>query len=180
MICNRLALCVEEQFSGKKAQKCMNHNFSTCIESSDRRSKVKCEERRKKYILENTRKRHVVAYKMDGGIIVLDKTVPEGICKCDYLYAIEDLENTVVLIELKGVDVAHAIKQIRGTLTQFKDVFRNFQHVYGRIVVTSSVPDLKASPDYVNLAQMFRQNFGGNIKIVEKEFSEQDISLGES
>ena len=28
-----------------------------------------------------------------------------------------------ILVELKGVNVAHALKQIDGTITQFKDVF---------------------------------------------------------
>lgn len=32
---------------------------------------------------------------------------------------------------------------------------------------------------FMGCARMFRQNFGGNLKIVEKEFSERDISLGE-
>lgn len=177
MICDKLMLCVNGQFAGEKIQECANGNFSKCIESSDRRSRIKCEERKKKYVLENTKRNHVVSYKMDGGIIVLDKSVPEGTCKCDYLFVINDLEKSAILIELKGVDVAHAIKQIRGTLTEFKDFFKRFHHVYGRIVVTSSVPDLKANPDYVNLMRMFHKYFEGNVKIVEREFLEQDTAL---
>lgn len=177
MICSRLPLCAKEQFDEKKIFECMNHNFSSCIESSDRRSKVKCEERRKKYILENTRKNHIISYKMDGGIIVLDRTVPDGTCKCDYLFLINDSESSAVLIELKGVDVTYALKQIHGTLTKFRNFFQTFHHTYGRIIVTSSVPNLKASPDYVNLLRMVRQSFDGNIKIVEKEFLEKDVEL---
>lgn len=177
MICSRLPLCAKAQFEEKGISECMNNNSARCIESSDRRSKVKCEERKKKYILENTKRNLVISYKMDGGIIVLDRTVPDGTCKCDYLFLINGSQNTAVLVELKGVDVSHALKQIHGTLINFRDFFRTFHHTYGRIIVTSSVPNLKASPDYVNLVRMIRQSFNGNIKIVEKGFSEKDIEL---
>lgn len=176
MICNRLPVCAEELFSEREISKC-NNDFYVCVESSDRRSKVKCGERRKKYTLENTKNNHVISYKMDGGIIVLDKNVPEGTCKCDYLFLINDSESKAVLIELKGVDVMHALKQIQGTLTKFKDFFKTFHHTYGRIIVASSVPNLRANPNYVNLFRMIRQSYGGNIKITEREFLEKDVEL---
>lgn len=40
------------------------------IETSDRRSAVKCEENKKGDVLENTKKNHVILYKVEGGIIV--------------------------------------------------------------------------------------------------------------
>lgn len=177
MICNELQACVNEQFAGKRLSRCVNNNFDVCVVSSDRRSKVKCEERKKKYVLENTKKNHIIVYKMDGGIIVLDKTVPDGVCKSDYMFLLNGTERSAILIELKGVNVTHALKQIHGTLNLYRDFLRGFSHVYGRIVVTSAMPDLKASPDYVNLARLLRKNFGGNIKIVEKECLEKDIEL---
>lgn len=69
---------------------------------------MKCEERGKKYVLENTQKNHVVLYKIDGGVVVQDKTVPQGICKCDYLFTINGTEKEAIVTELKGVDVAHS------------------------------------------------------------------------
>lgn len=39
------------------------------------------------------------------------------------------------------------------------------------------MPDLKANPDYVNLMRMFHKYFEGNVKIVEREFLEQDTAL---
>ncbi len=178
MICDKLHVCAESQFAGRKVINCGNHNVEKCIESSDKRSKVKCEERRKKYILENTKKNHVISYKMDGGIIVVDKTVPAGTCKCDYLLLVDGLEGRAILVELKGVDIPHALKQIRETLLLFPEFFQSFSGVYGRVVATASVPNLKASPDYVNLVRMIRQRFGGgNIKIVEREYLERDVDL---
>ncbi len=70
MICNKLKDCTIEQFAGKTVSKCVNGNVK-CVESSDKRSNVKCEERKKKYILENTAKNQVISYRMDGGIIRL-------------------------------------------------------------------------------------------------------------
>lgn len=46
-----------------------------------------------------------------------------------------------------------------------------------RIIVTSSTPNLKASPAYVNLQKMLRQTYGGNIKIFERQLFEKDIEL---
>ena len=74
----------------------MNGNVK-CVESSDKRSNVKCEERKKKYILENTAKNQVISYRMDGGIIRLDKSVPEETCKCDYLVLINRKENDAII-----------------------------------------------------------------------------------
>lgn len=179
MRCNKLQKCAEEQFGGKRMTECPNNNFSNCMVSSDQRSKVKCEERRKKYILENTMGNHVISYKMDGGIVKPDRTVPEGTCKCDYLFLIGGSERSAILIELKGVDVTHALRQIRNVLRFFPQFFNSFSHVYGRVVSASSVLDLKANPDYVNLARVLRKTFRGNIKIAEKELSEKDIGLGQ-
>ena len=78
---------------------------------------------------------------------------------------------------LKGVNVPKALIQIKETLVLYKNVFRKFGHVYARTIVTSSTPNLKASPEYVNLKRMIRKDYKGNIKIVEKQFNEKDIEL---
>ncbi len=43
--------------------------------------------------------------------------------------------------------------------------------------MTSSTPNLKARPEYVNLERMIRKDYKGNVKIVEKQFNEKDIEL---
>ena len=86
-------------------------------------------------------------------------------------------EREAILTELKGVDVTHSSKQIDGTLSQFKALFSTFNHVYGRVVVTSSTPNIKASPNYVNLVKKLRNNYRGNLKITEKQLVEKDIDL---
>lgn len=177
MICGKLKECMEEQLFSTPHGKCDNGNTDVCIEVSDKRSAVKCEENRKKYVYENTRKNHVILYKMDGGIIVEDKTVPRNTNKCDYLYIVNDTELTAILTELKGVDVSKSLEQIKGTLSLYKDVLKNVKRVYARAVVTSSTPNLKATPTYVNLEKMLRQTYNGNIKICERQFFEKDSDL---
>lgn len=69
---------------------------------------------------------HIISYKMDGGIIAVDKYVPEGTNKCDYLYVINNSESIAILTELKGVNVSKALKQISDTLFLFKDFSKSF------------------------------------------------------
>ena len=138
MICKKLEECINGELQSNSLEKCDNKNRMNCIESSDRRSAVKCEENKKRYVLENTK-----------------KTI------------------------LKGVNVPKALIQIKETLVLYKNVFRKFGHVYARAIVTSSTPNLKASPEYVNLERMIRKDYKGNIKIVERQFNEKDIELGD-
>ena len=138
MICRKLEECINGELQSNSLERCDNKNRMNCIESSDRRSAVKCEENKKRYVLENTK-----------------KTI------------------------LKGVNVPKALIQIKETLVLYKNVFRKFGHVYARAIVTSSTPNLKASPEYVNLERMIRKDYKGNIKIVEKQFNEKDIELGD-
>ena len=177
MICRQLEECIKGELQSNSLEKCGNKNRGNCIESSDRRSTVKCEENKKKYVLENTKKNHVILYKMDGGIIEEDKSVPVNTSKCDYLFVIGEETPKAVLTELKGVNVPKALIQLKGTLLLYKNIFCKFGHVYARAIVTSSTPNLKASPQYVNLERMLRRDYKGNIKIVEKQFSEKDIEL---
>ena len=177
MICRKLEECINGELQSNFLEKCDNKNRMDCIKSSDRRSVIKCEENKKKYMLENTKRNHVILYKMDGGIIAEDKSVPLNTSKCDYLFVIGDATPTAVLTELKGVNVPKALIQLKGTLLLYKNVFCKFGHVYARAIVTSSTPNLKASLEYVNLARMIRKDYKGNIKIVEKQFNEKDTEL---
>jgi len=75
------------------------------------------------------------------------------------------------------VDILHALEQIQGTLILYKDFLRDYSQVYGRVVVASSMPNLRANPTYVKLATLIKKTFNGNIKIVEREFEEADVDL---
>ena len=178
MICDKIGECLDRQIQKQPMESCANSNVE-CIEVSDNRLYVKCEEKGKKYILENTAKNHEISYKIDGGVIFQDKTVPQGICKCDNMFVINGQECDAVLIELKGVDIVHSLKQIDGTLIQFKGFFSRFKHVYGRVVVSSSVPNIRANPDYVKLEKKIRTVYKGNLKISKVQFNEKDTELAQ-
>lgn len=179
MICRKLEKCVSDKLSGVQNTQCDN-NKTKCIESSDKRSEVKCEENRKKYVLVNTKKRHVISYKVDGGIVVEDQGVPQGTSKCDYMLIDNDDELTAILVELKGVDVPKALKQISGTLVLFKEFFKEFSQVYARVIVASSTPNLKATPGYVNLAKTLHKKYNGNLKIARQQLREPDSDLNKA
>ena len=177
MICDKFGECIEAQLKDSSLKQCANRNSGECIEVSDNRPSVKCEERKKKYVLDNTEKNHVILYKMDGGVIVEDKTVMQGTNKCDYLFVIGGVDKRAILTELKGVDVPKSLEQLKGTLSQYASVFRGFKQVYARVIVTSSTPTLKATPAYVNLERLVRQQYHGNVKIEERQFREKDTEL---
>ena len=176
MICGKLEECVSKELSGKHLSHCDNPR-ADCIESSDARPKVKCEEKGKSYILENTAKKHVIHYHVDDGIIVPDKSVPEGTGKCDHLYIIKDEKPTAVLIELKGTSSEKALHQLDSTLTLYRDFFKKCSKVYARAVVVSAVPNIGATPSYTNLARHLKSIGVGNIKIGERQFTEEDTKL---
>ena len=93
-------------------ESCANNNVE-CIEVSDNRPYVKCEEKGKKYILENTEKNHVISYKIDGGVISQDKTVPQGICPI--VFDCGRYGKETVLLG-RGFGNLSAIKQILGNI----------------------------------------------------------------
>ncbi len=69
------------------------------------------------------------------------------------MFVVNDTELTAILTELKGVNVQKSLEQIKGTLLLYKDVFKNFKRIYARSIVTSSTPNLKATPAYTNIFQ---------------------------
>lgn len=177
MICNRIKECCQEQFENKKVSVCAN-NPEKCIYSSDKRPKVKCEENKRRYILVNSKNNQIVSYQMDGGIITTDCTVPEGTIKCDHMFVINGEERTAIIIELKGVNVRHSLKQLENTLTLFENFFQSLSGVYARAVVAASIPNIKAEPSYVNLSRKLRK-YNGNLKILRSQWEELDTQLKE-
>ena len=114
MICTKLVECVKNELTNQHIASCTNPN-AQCIEVSDRRSYVKCEERKKRYVLENKQKSHVILYKVDGGVVLQDKTVPQGMCRCDYLFVIHGEMAEAIFTELKGGENAGLVLYLRST-----------------------------------------------------------------
>jgi hypothetical protein len=77
--------------------------MSSCIQSVNH-SQIKCEEKQSKFVLLNPQRKPVEYITVDGCIY------PRGhhdLC-CDYAL---NFDNTTVFVELKGSDIAHAIKR---------------------------------------------------------------------
>ena len=173
MICKEINNCFESAISNKKG---ICYTGQNCIVSADKRSKVTCEESRKTYCLKNNGK-FVMKCRIDGGAIKEDKTVPNGLQKCDFLYLIKSVEDTAILIELKGVMIKKAIQQILSTFKIYGELLKRYSKVYVRIVVTSSVPKIKSDPDYIKLSKLVKGTYKGNIKIKTKNFEESILDV---
>lgn len=176
MICNKLKDCVDSHFAEPAFSiPCMNVG-AECIEFCDTRSQVKCEERGKRYILKNTKACRVIKFHMDGGVIKQDAAVPGGTLKCDNVIAIKDDVQKAIFVELKGENVAHALKQLLATLEREKELVKSCGKVYVRIVLASAVPKLQTTKEYISLQKLVLQK-GGNIKTHSINFEEKDTEL---
>lgn len=204
MVCNRFQECLEttrilegakiypKTNKKKKAKRleeknkslysdpaCGNQNIQKkCIAFFDRRSQPSCTEKGKTYTLNQSATNfQVLCFHIDGGVI----NSPE--CnKCDYAFFLKDNvdggKGRAVFIELKGKNIRHAMKQLNETLSldAFKDVSSVYKKIYGRIVVTSSIPRLQSDDDFIELKERFIK-LGGNLKIGEMNFVEQFDNL---
>jgi len=59
----------------------------------------------------------------------------------------------------------------------YDDFLKSFEQVYGRIVVSFSVPRLNATPDYAKLSLLLQRKYRGNIKVAERKLREKDMDL---
>nr|WP_300816380.1 hypothetical protein [uncultured Acetatifactor sp.] len=148
-----------------------------CIEFLDCRSKPSCTEKGKTYTLDQSQeypKHEVMMLHIDGGAI----TNPEActVDKCDYALWVKDglqrdrKKDTAILIELKGKDVRHAVRQVMETLHQpeFCAAWRECARVYGRIVCTS-VPRIRSNDEIMEAKEEFLMR-GGNLVIKEESY----------
>lgn len=152
-----------------------------CIAFLDCRPKVTCSERGKSYTLDQGQenpKHEVILLHIDGGVI----SNPEASManKCDYAILVREgtsraeKKMTAFLVELKGKQVDHALKQLKATLhqTEFKPLWESCNRVFGRIVCTSSVPRIRRTDAYIATAEEFLER-GGNLKMEEGAFEEE-------
>ena len=75
MICKKLEECINGELQSNSLERCDNKNRMNCIESSDRRSAVKCEENKKRYVLENTKKTILKGVNVPKALIQIKETL---------------------------------------------------------------------------------------------------------
>lgn len=120
----------------------------------------------------------VMQFHIDKGVI----TDPEAstVNKCDYVLLVKDSDapggqgGTAILVELKGVETRHALKQLFATLNQreLKPLWDSQRRVYGRVVCRSTPPRIQNTDEYLDVKEAFIDR-NGNIKIAEENMIEE-------
>lgn len=170
MKCNSLKSCCENHFKPNQPFDCDNNR--NCVAVDDRRKIVMCSEKKKVYYYHNTEQNRVLLHHIDGGVV--DDL---SISKCDYMLSIRKPSGIIArLIELKGVDVAHAMEQISSTLYQFDEYFSSCQNVSGRIVASQCVPNIMATPRAIKLKRELSK-YHGDLVVTTMKMDEKDTGL---
>lgn len=103
--------------------------MSNCIQSKND-SHIKCGEKQSKFILLNPLRKSVDYITVDGCLY----TPTDHGLRCDYALNFDD---KTVFVELKGSDIAHAIKQILATEQDAKFTINTNKTA---IIITSKTP----------------------------------------
>lgn len=149
-----------------------------CIDFLDCRSKAVCTENGKSYTLDQSEenpKHEILKLHMDKGAIIDQDGCNTN--KCDYVLWVKEKNaakrKTAILVELKGVSVQHAIKQLMATLRQpeFQEEWKTCNRMYGRVVCTS-VPRAVTNDACMQAKREFLMR-GGNLVIKENSYPEK-------
>ncbi len=141
-----------------------------CRKYRDKRSNAKAEERGKSIVFEGGGN-EVICYRVDGGIIA-----GQSNCKCDNLLLFVD-DRQAVFIELKGVDIRHALEQIETAVSILGKDLTGYDF-HGRIVAVSGIPDIKNDSKYKNLWKLLkRHNINATLRIRENKQREKALDL---
>lgn len=149
-----------------------------CFRSVDCRSQIVCEDRGKAYTLDQREEypRHeVINLRIDGGAVTDENGINAD--RCDFAIIVREnnasKRKTAILVELKGVSVRHALKQLMATLKQpeFQKEWKTCDRMFGRIVCTS-VPRAMSNDARVTAMKEFVSR-GGNLVIKEQSYPER-------
>jgi hypothetical protein len=140
----------------------------------DRRKKISICEKGKKYCATNKEEKKIAQYHID-----IPDSTNETHKKCDYALYIFDNEDSskdadrVIFIELKGKDIAHAIKQIHETIDDWVEAFKIRPAKMDARVVASyvQIPAIMRA-DLLGLENRLNRYGKGNLRIASKYFDE--------
>lgn len=127
------------------------------------RNNLSLKEERTIYKLQFDKKRDCVSYRIDGQII---SSGP----KCDYLVLAKDNDKNAelwkaIFVELKGTDVAWALKQLDETMKNNIFIHSSVNKRYARIVA-KSFPSNKSDPTYEKAKRDFLKRHNCNLRQV--------------
>ena len=135
-----------------------------CVEFEEKRKICIAFEKGKMFKLNNNSNYRIKKVKVDNCI------PNNGERRCDYLMEIKSV-NKVIFIELKGGDLAHALKQIYNTIIYLKPEFKNYQ-IDARIVGSRDVPGFISLPYYSKLEREIRSSNGKIIRGTNNIYTE--------
>ena len=115
-------------------QDSMKDRLKNCEQFRDDRSNPSVSEKGKTFQIDNRSKGEVACVKIDGCVF----KQADGI-KCDFIFEIPS-KKKLFYIELKGLDVVHAIKQVHATIEQTKAHYKDFSSAARIIISKDNVP----------------------------------------
>lgn len=118
-------------------------------------SLVKVEDQGKKFIIENKGKKAHVKIAYDG-CVIKDALTADYVVRCP--------EGDIV-VELKGVNVDHGLKQVLATASHFRGAIKE-AGPFAAIVVASQFPRISTAVQRAKLD--FLKKFGGPLHVVSK------------
>lgn len=163
MDCSYMADCLRSiENTEKKYTRC---EIQQCLKSCDTRRFIVVGENGKRYELQN-RGDTIVVYQVDGQMISSQDMV-----KCDNMI-VDVTAWFAILIEFKGTDLRHALRQMEGTFNRVSSALKKYK-VYGRIITSprTNVPSIKTDPQYIKIQKLF-MGHRGNLKTGQNNMSE--------
>jgi hypothetical protein len=135
-------------------------------ECEERRSdtKIVLQENKSKITLLNPNKDEILIIKVDGCVISDNETL-----RCDY--ALIPSDAVEIYVELKGSDIAQAVKQIESTIKLLSENPQKIKKLC--FVVSTRVP--KQTPGIQQLQSQFKKKFNASFRIKNIQ-DEYDLS----
>lgn len=109
----------------------------------------------------NPKKKDTCRIRIDGSLI------RENVMKCDYGLWVDD--GKMILIELKGSDVVHALEQLSNTHRILLENYKGWQFRYWYRIVSAKV----SKPNLISRTKTMRKLQGIDVKIKSRRLVEE-------
>lgn len=124
-------------------------------------SKIKFEENKRKIIFDNDQHKQFIKVQVDGCQIT------EGL-RCDNML-IDVSNGNEYFVELKGIDVGHALDQLSRTLALLSDTTNKNKSVASYIISTNSSPALRTNIQAYT--KLFKRKYNSSLIIKERMYT---------
>lgn len=167
MVCSNARKCINASFCDSTTIECPDK--IKCLKYSDCRNFAKCEENSVAYTIDNKKEKfNISLLRIDEGIIKGNDSY-----KCDYLFTLSKNDyKCIILVELKGTDIIHAMEQISDTMNYLNLNSFCCNKVFARIIHNGGVPNLyQSTPQYIKLYKRIKK-LNGDIQLKRLSYTE--------